>query len=35
MVGINAGKNINVGGKNFNTTIEKGVCIDAGTLHTN
>lgn len=33
--GINAGKNINVGGKNFHTTIQKGTCVDAGTLTTN
>lgn len=33
--GINAGKNINRGGSNFNTTINKGVCKYVGTLNTN
>ena len=32
--GINAGQNINVGGKNFKTTVNKGECVYAGTLNT-
>lgn len=33
--GINAGKNINVGGENFKTTVKKGQCVSSGTLNTN
>jgi len=32
--GINRGKNINVGGKNFKTDIDIGTCVYAGTLNT-
>jgi len=32
--GINAGQNINVGGKNFKTNVNKGECVYAGTLNT-
>ena len=33
--GIQGGKNINTGGKNFNTIVEKDKCIFGGTLTTN
>ncbi len=32
--GINSGKNINIGGKNFKTVVKKGECVYAGTLNT-
>ena len=32
--GINAGKNINKGGSNFHTSIDKGECVYAGRLNT-
>ena len=32
--GINTGKNLNEGGKNFKTAINKGECVYAGTLNT-
>lgn len=32
--GINAGRNINVGGENFNTTVKLGECVYSGTLNT-